>query len=60
LTATLGITPEEYRAKWNLPADYPMMAPGYAAALSELAKKMEPGRKPKTAEPVKRTRKKAA
>ncbi|POF27779.1 MucR family transcriptional regulator [Roseibium marinum] len=34
------LTPEDYRAKWNLPADYPMVAPNYAAARSELAKKM--------------------
>jgi predicted transcriptional regulator len=37
-----------------------MVAPAYAAARSELAKKMGLGRKPKAAEPVKRTRKKAA
>ncbi|ODN65486.1 MucR family transcriptional regulator [Methylobrevis pamukkalensis] len=34
------MSPEEYREKWNLPADYPMVAPNYAAARSELAKKM--------------------
>jgi predicted transcriptional regulator len=34
------LTPEEYREKWGLPADYPMVAPNYAAARSELAKKM--------------------
>jgi len=33
-----GITPEVYRAKWGLPADYPMTAPNYAAKRSELAK----------------------
>jgi predicted transcriptional regulator len=60
LKTKFGITPEEYRAKWNLPADYPMVAPAYAAARSELAKKMGLGRKPKAAEPVKRPRKKAA
>ena len=37
LTA-LGMTPDEYRAKWKLPADYPMVAPNYAAQRSELAK----------------------
>ena len=37
LTA-LGMTPDEYRAKWKLPADYPMVAPKYAAQRSELAK----------------------
>lgn len=43
-----GMTPEEYRQKWNLPADYPMVAPNYAAARSQLAKKMGLGRKPGT------------
>lgn len=42
-----GMTPEEYRAKWGLPHDYPMVAPNYAAARSELAKKMGLGRKAK-------------
>src|SRR5262245_1213955 len=40
LTANHGLTPEEYRSKWNLPADYPMVAPNYAATRSELAKKL--------------------
>ena len=35
-----NLSPEEYREKWDLPADYPMVAPNYAAARSELAKKM--------------------
>jgi predicted transcriptional regulator len=35
---TLGLTAEEYRAKWGLPADYPMVAPNYAAKRSELAR----------------------
>jgi len=35
-----GMTPEDYRAKWNLEPDYPMVAPNYAAARSELARKM--------------------
>ena len=34
----LGLTPEQYRAKWSLPASYPMVAPAYAAKRSELAK----------------------
>ncbi|MBN8996532.1 MAG: MucR family transcriptional regulator [Rhizobiales bacterium] len=34
------LSPEEYREKWTLPADYPMVAPNYAAARSALAKKM--------------------
>jgi predicted transcriptional regulator len=36
--AGLGMTPEQYRAKWNLPDDYPMVAPNYAAQRSALAK----------------------
>lgn len=36
--AKLGMTPEQYRAKWNLPSTYPMVAPNYAAQRSELAK----------------------
>jgi len=35
-----GMTPDEYRAKWGLPASYPMAAPGYAKARSEFAKSM--------------------
>lgn len=41
----LGMTPEEYRQKWNLPADYPMVAPSYAARRSALAKALGLGRK---------------
>ena len=40
LRTHFDMTPEDYRAKWNLPPDYPMVAPNYAAARSELAKKM--------------------
>lgn len=46
LSSHFGLTPDEYRAKWGLPATYPMAAPNYAAARSELAKKMGLGRKP--------------
>ncbi|MCV0396152.1 MAG: MucR family transcriptional regulator [Rhizobiaceae bacterium] len=42
-----GLTPEQYREKWGLDANYPMVAPSYAAARSQLAKKMGLGRKPK-------------
>ena len=38
--AGLGLTPEQYRVKWNLPSDYPMVAPNYAAQRSALAKKI--------------------
>ena len=41
-----NLTPEEYREKWGLDANYPMVAPNYAAARSQLAKKMGLGRKP--------------
>ncbi|MBA5779055.1 MucR family transcriptional regulator [Stappia sp. F7233] len=41
------MTPEEYREKWGLPADYPMVAPNYASARSELAKKMGLGQQRK-------------
>lgn len=40
LRSTYDMTPEQYRVKWNLPADYPMVAPNYAKARSELAKTM--------------------
>ena len=43
-----GLSPDEYRSKWNLPSSYPMAAPGYAAERSELAKKRGFGRKPAT------------
>ena len=39
------MTPEQYRAKWNLPADYPMVAPTYAAQRRTLAKKIGLGTK---------------
>ncbi|MGX7743953.1 MucR family transcriptional regulator [Rhodopseudomonas parapalustris] len=54
-----GMTPSEYREKWNLPPDYPMVAPNYSAARSTMAKSMGLGRKPKSeAEPVKPARRK--
>ena len=49
-----GLTPDEYRTKWGLPHDYPMVAPNYAAARSELAKKLGLGRKAKKPAPRKR------
>ncbi len=42
------LTPDEYREKWGLPYDYPMVAPNYAASRSALAKKMGLGRKRKS------------
>ncbi len=41
----LGLTPEQYREKWNLPSDYPMVAPNYAAQRSAMAKKIGLGQK---------------
>jgi len=45
LRAAYDMTPEEYRAKWGLPADYPMVAPNYAQQRSAFAKKIGLGRK---------------
>ncbi len=45
LRSNYNLTPEEYRAKWGLPADYPMVCPGYAAQRSEHAKKIGLGRR---------------
>lgn len=47
-----NMTPAEYRAKWNLPSDYPMTAPNYAAKRAELAKKIGLGVKPKATDPT--------
>jgi predicted transcriptional regulator len=44
LRSSYNLTPEEYRAKWGLSSDYPMVAPNYAAARSQLAKKIGLGR----------------
>ncbi|MFE1602074.1 MucR family transcriptional regulator [Methylobacterium sp. ID0610] len=41
-----GLTPEQYRTKWGLPPDYPMVAANYAAQRSELAKSIGLGQKP--------------
>ena len=49
LSTSYNLTPEEYRAKWGLPYDYPMVAPAYARKRRELAKKIGLGRKPKAA-----------
>lgn len=40
LMAKYGLTPEQYRAKWGLPPDYPMVAPSYARERSEVAKRI--------------------
>jgi predicted transcriptional regulator len=41
-----GLTPQQYRAKWGLPADYPMTAPNYSATRSAMAKDIGLGQKP--------------
>jgi predicted transcriptional regulator len=46
LRASHGMTPEEYRTRWSLPRDYPMVAPKYAARRSAVAKEIGLGRKP--------------
>ena len=45
LKSHYDLTPEDYREKWGLPRDYPMVAPAYAAARSDLAKNMGLGRR---------------
>jgi len=47
LMTAYGMTPEEYREKWGLRPDYPMVAPSYARRRRELAKKIGLGRKPR-------------
>ncbi len=44
LRSTYGLSPEDYRKRWGLPADYPMVAPAYAARRSEFAKKIGLGK----------------
>ncbi len=45
LRTTYNMTPDEYRAKWGLPSDYPMVAPNYAKQRSDFAKKIGLGRR---------------
>ena len=45
LMTSYGMTPDDYRRKWNLPSDYPMVAPNYAKQRRELAKKIGLGTK---------------
>ena len=51
LPVSYGMTPEQYREKWKLPADYPMVAPDYAVHRSNLAKQIGLGRKPGSSAP---------
>ncbi|MEI7606107.1 MAG: MucR family transcriptional regulator [Rhodospirillaceae bacterium] len=45
LKSSYGLSPDDYRAKWGLPADYPMVAPNYAKARSEMAVKIGLGKR---------------
>lgn len=63
LGTAYNLTPEQYRAKWGLPSDYPMVAPNYSEARAKLAKASGLGRKAKpvpAAAPVKPVRAKRA
>jgi predicted transcriptional regulator len=53
LRTQYNLSPEDYRAKWGLPKDYPMVAPAYAASRSALAKSMGLGRGGASKAPVK-------
>ena len=60
LRSNYNMSPEEYRARWGLAADYPMVAPNYAEKRRDLAKKIGLGRKPGTPAPKARRAKKTA
>jgi predicted transcriptional regulator len=60
LRTNFNMSPEEYRARWGLAADYPMVAPNYAEKRRDLAKKIGLGRKPGTPAPKARRPKKTA
>jgi len=60
LRTEYDISPDEYRARWGLPPDYPMVAPNYSEARSQLAKSIGLGRKPEAAPVRARARKSAA
>ena len=49
LKTSYGLTPDDYRTKWGLPRDYPMVAPNYATKRSDLARSIGLGRKPSAA-----------
>ncbi|MGP9821440.1 MucR family transcriptional regulator [Salinarimonas sp. NSM] len=54
LRTRYGLTPEQYREKWGLPNDYPMVAPNYARARSDLAKEMGLGQQRRRRRPSQR------
>ncbi|GGB76315.1 MucR family transcriptional regulator [Blastomonas aquatica] len=53
LRTKFGMTPDDYRAKWNLPKDYPMVSPDYTARRSALAKKFGLGKSGRGGRPKK-------
>ncbi len=59
LKTAYNMTPDDYRKRWGLPSDYPMVAPNYAATRSKLAKKIGLGRKPERKVKVQRKTKKS-
>ncbi len=52
LKTAYNLTPDQYREKWGLPRDYPMVAPNYAEHRSSLAKKIGLGRRPEPVKPA--------
>ncbi|AZO81885.1 MULTISPECIES: MucR family transcriptional regulator [unclassified Bosea (in: a-proteobacteria)] len=58
LRSAYDMSPEDYRAKWDLPADYPMVAPNYAEARSQMAKSLGLGRKKGQSAPKRRNQRK--
>ena len=61
LKTEYDMSPDDYRAKWGLPADYPMVAPNYSEARSRLAKSIGLGRKaPSEPTPARKSRSRAA
>jgi predicted transcriptional regulator len=60
LSTKYNMTPEQYREKWGLPYDYPMVAPNYAKARSELARSMGLGQKRASKKGARKAAKKSA
>jgi predicted transcriptional regulator len=56
LMASYGMSPEQYRARWNLPGTYPLTAPSYTARRSEAARAFGLGRKPASQKQVREKR----
>ncbi|HEV2678153.1 MAG TPA: MucR family transcriptional regulator [Aliidongia sp.] len=56
LATSYNLTPDEYRARWGLPADYPMVAPNYATQRSALAKQIGLGSRARDGKPVRKAK----